>query len=100
MTGSAFLAMASATPANICLGQTSQLNVTLIGGTAPFTYSWSPQAGLSNPNIANPVATPTATTRYHVTVSDNASHVSNDSVLITVGIAPATPGPISGNSLE
>ena len=99
MTGSAFLAMASATPSNICLGQTSQLNVSLIGGTAPFTYSWSPQAGLSNPNIANPVATPTATTRYHVTVSDNASHVSNDSVLITVGTAPATPGPISGNDL-
>ncbi|MCB9184976.1 MAG: PKD domain-containing protein, partial [Flavobacteriales bacterium] len=33
-----------------------------------FVYSWSPTAGLSNPNIANPVATVGGTTQYCVTV--------------------------------
>ncbi|MBK8499175.1 MAG: proprotein convertase P-domain-containing protein [Flavobacteriales bacterium] len=33
-----------------------------------FVYSWSPVAGLSNPNIANPTATVGGTTQYCVTV--------------------------------
>lgn len=47
----------------ICQGKTAQLQVT--GGTA---YSWTPATGLSNPNIANPIASPTATTTYQVQV--------------------------------
>ncbi len=43
----------------LCPGQSAQL--TLTGG---FSYSWSPTAGLSNPNIANPIATPNNTTTY------------------------------------
>ncbi|HPF91111.1 MAG TPA: PKD domain-containing protein, partial [Flavobacteriales bacterium] len=35
--------------------------------TGPFVYSWSPTTGLSNPNIANPIATVSATTVYCVT---------------------------------
>lgn len=46
----------------ICLGGNVQLNAT--GGG---TYIWSPAATLSNPNIANPIATPTQTTTYTVT---------------------------------
>ncbi|HRF82637.1 MAG TPA: PKD domain-containing protein, partial [Flavobacteriales bacterium] len=33
----------------------------------PFLFSWSPSAGLSDPNIANPTATIAATTTYCVT---------------------------------
>lgn len=33
----------------------------------PFTFSWSPPGGLSNPNVANPTATVSATTTYCVT---------------------------------
>ena len=40
---------------SVCLGQSTQLNVT--GGAI---YSWSPALGLDNPNIANPVVTPVA----------------------------------------
>lgn len=40
------------------------------GGTGPYTYAWAPTTGLSNPSLANPVATPTATTTYTVTVTD------------------------------
>jgi gliding motility-associated-like protein len=46
----------------ICKGQSTQLNAT--GG---LNYTWSPSGGLSNPNIANPVASPTVTTTYTVT---------------------------------
>ncbi len=45
----------------ICNGQNTQLNAT--GG---LIYTWTPTTGLSNANIANPVATPTTTTTYTV----------------------------------
>jgi photosystem II stability/assembly factor-like uncharacterized protein len=37
------------------------------------TYSWQPTAGLNNPNIANPIAKPTAATTYKVTITPNPS---------------------------
>lgn len=46
----------------ICPGRSVQL-----WATGADTYVWSPGTGLSNPNIANPVATPTNTTIYTVT---------------------------------
>ncbi len=39
--------------------------------TGAKTYSWTPAAGLSNPNIANPVARPLETTEYTVTGVDS-----------------------------
>jgi hypothetical protein len=97
LPGNNFLATVTASPTTICQGQTSQLNVNVLGGTPPFTYSWTPAAGLSNPAIMNPVATPSATTTYHVQVSDNSSLTANDSVTITVNTPPAAPGPIAGS---
>jgi gliding motility-associated-like protein len=47
----------------ICLGTSTQLLAT--GG---FEYHWTPTAGLNNPDIPNPVATPTITTTYTVAV--------------------------------
>lgn len=38
-------------------------------GSAAVNYSWSPTTGLSDPNIANPVATPATTTTYTVDIS-------------------------------
>lgn len=51
-------------PANpsICVGQSTSLQT-----TGAMSYSWSPSTGLSNANIANPVASPSATTTYTVT---------------------------------
>ncbi|MFT3679576.1 MAG: sugar-binding protein [Ferruginibacter sp.] len=48
---------------SICQGSAVQLSAS--GGTGG--YIWSPATGLNNPNIANPVATPTTTTTYTVT---------------------------------
>ena len=49
----------TATDTTLCPGQSTQLDAN--GG---ITYSWTPTNGLSNPNIKNPVATPSATTTY------------------------------------
>ncbi len=70
---------------NICIGGSTQLLAT--GGT---TYLWSPVLGLSNPNVANPIASPAATTTYTVTVSNGINCTSNDAVVVSVG-PPATP---------
>lgn len=47
--------------ATICPGESAQLNAS--GG---LEYEWTPATGLSDPDIANPVATPTSTTEYVV----------------------------------
>lgn len=77
--------IASAGPdVTICTGSSTQLQAS--GGT---NYSWSPTAGLSDPNIANPIASPLTTMQYIVTVS-NGSCISKDTMVLTV-IAAATP---------
>jgi len=58
-------------------------SITLSGGGG-ISYSWSPGEGLNNPNIANPVATPVATTTYYVTITDVNNCVSTDSLTVTV----------------
>lgn len=50
-------------PPTVCLKDSVQLRAE--GG---FRYVWSPSAGLSNPNIANPKASPAQTTVYKVNI--------------------------------
>jgi hypothetical protein len=47
-------------------------------------YSWLPASTLSNPSIANPVATPTATTDYIVKGVDVNGCAANDTVNVKV----------------
>lgn len=62
-----------------CEGINVQLNTT---GVA--TYSWSPSSGLSNPNIANPLASPNASTQYIVTGTSINGCIAKDTVNITI----------------
>jgi PKD repeat protein len=62
----------------ICNGASTQLNAT--GGQV---YVWTPSTGLSNANIANPIASPTTTTTYNVQVT-NGTCSSIASVTVTV----------------
>lgn len=48
--------------------QSIYLNAT--SSSSNVTYSWSPSTGLSNPNIANPVASPSSKINYTVTVTN------------------------------
>lgn len=56
----------TADPAEINEGQTSQLTASGLDD-----YSWTPTETLSNPSIANPVASPVVTTTYTVSGKDN-----------------------------
>jgi hypothetical protein len=57
-----------------------------IGGlsSGPGTFSWSPSAGLSNPAISQPLASPATTTIYTLTVSNNGC-IATDTVTIIFG---------------
>ncbi|HKR03274.1 MAG TPA: PKD domain-containing protein, partial [Bacteroidia bacterium] len=52
-----------------CLNQQVQLNAGTIPVSSIYQYSWTPVTGLSNPNIANPVATATTSLWYYVAIS-------------------------------
>ncbi len=77
---------------SICNGSQTTLNA--IGGGS--SYSWSPATGLSATNIQNPVASPSVTTTYTVTISGSCT--GTDAVTVTVNPAVAMPGLISGNT--
>ncbi|MBI3500523.1 MAG: gliding motility-associated C-terminal domain-containing protein [Bacteroidetes bacterium] len=59
----------------------SSVQLSSSGGT---TYSWFPSGGLSCTNCANPVATPTASTQYCVSVSDTSGCADTACVKILV----------------
>lgn len=89
---------------NICAGPTRTIYIGTTGGVGPFgpqsvnltssasggtpgyTYSWSPAAGLNNPSISNPIASPAVTTTYTLTVTDNVG--CTRSLSITVKVLP------------
>lgn len=64
---------------NVCKGASAILNAT--GGTL---YKWKPAAGLNNPEISNPVASPAVTTTYTVEVSEAVGCQQSDSLIVTV----------------
>jgi hypothetical protein len=75
----------------ICTGESTTLNAT--GGSS---YSWSPSTGLSQTNVANPVANPTSTITYIVTVFAGNGCSATDDVTVNVNAAPpASAGPPS-----
>lgn len=69
---------------SICNGESTTLGAS--GGTS---YVWSPTAGLSNPSIENPIATPSTSIRYTVTVNDGTCS-DTSSVVVTVNQLPVT----------
>ncbi len=69
----------------ICIGDSVLLNATSIAAT---NYNWTPNASLNNPNIANPTASPSATTTYTVAVTDINGCVGMDSVTVVVNPLP------------
>jgi surface protein len=69
-----------------CNSSTAALNG---GGTGTtLSYSWTPATGLSDASIANPVANPTSTTIYTLTVTDTYGCTATDQVTVTVDAAP------------
>jgi len=56
-----------------------------------FTYSWSPNTGLSDATAANPTANPATTTSYIVTKTNSTTGCSGkDTVVVTVNNSPVS----------
>lgn len=81
----------------ICTG--SSVTLTVCCGQS---FQWSPSAGLSNTSISNPIASPSASTTYSVTVTDinGCSADTNMIVMVhpnpVVNITPSNPVICSG----
>lgn len=77
-------------PRNICLGTSTPIggSPTGTGGAGGYTYSWTPNAFITDPTIANPTVFPPVTTRYYVTVTDANNCVAVDSIDINVNPGP------------
>ena len=99
-------------PQTVCKGDTAILGgtPTASGGTAPYSYAWSPTAGMNNPSDSNPHVLINKTTMFYVTVIDSKGSRIIDSVLISLNsvytagagndtsICPLTSGALLGNS--
>lgn len=54
------------------------------GGSSDYTYTWTPENGLNNENVANPTASPTDTTDYILTIKDDNQCSDGDTVTVNV----------------
>jgi gliding motility-associated-like protein len=67
--------------ASICGNETAKLGTTQIVGCH---YKWTPSTGLDNDTLANPIAKPTQTTTYCLTMTDPYYQITTDTVVMTV----------------
>lgn len=72
----------------ICVGDSTQLNAVIVGGSAPYDIQWNFQNWLSDDDIANPIAFPPANTTFTVTVTDDELCMAQDQITITVNGLP------------
>lgn len=63
----------------LCPGQSANLNAIGVG-----SFVWSPASTLSNDTINNPIASPSNTTTYSVTLTDNNGCSATDNVTVTI----------------
>ncbi len=81
----------------LCGTDSAQLTANVLEATSA-TYSWSPTIGLTDPNIANPIASPPGQTLYTVTAMDSNGCITTDSVLVFLAPLPVLP-PLSDTTL-
>lgn len=82
--------------AEICSGDDVKIGGAAVAtnGVPPYQYSWGPSVGLTTPNVANPTVSPTSSTIYTVTVTDDRGCVGSDEVTVMVNPLPvAEAGP-------
>lgn len=95
-----------ANPRIIDEGGTAQLSARVSGDFPPFSYEWVPGSSLSDPHIGNPVATPTNTTPYTLTVTDIGGNRASAQVILKVRMtatttaSPATINPGQSSQLD
>lgn len=73
---------------DVCLNDSVELQGFGYSAGPQYDYQWSPTAGLSDPNIANPYAFPQITTEYVLTVWSNGCPSYGDTVTVNVHTLP------------
>ncbi len=74
----------------ICSGSSASFTASATGGTAPYNFAWNNSLGSG----ASKTVTPSATTTYTVTVTDNNGCTHNDQMTVAVNQTPvANAGP-------
>jgi gliding motility-associated-like protein len=92
---------ASVSTDTICSSEDAQFTSSATGGcnsNPTYTYSWSPSAGLSNANIANPVASPNTTTTYTLTVAESGACTTPQTAQFTITVNPSPTATITGTT--
>jgi len=95
-----FAVFVTITPSAVCANDTSQLTVTVEGGSGAYTYLWSPVTYLSDPTSPIPYALAEENITYTVTVSDGIFDVT--SVPKSIAVSPRPEAPVitlQGDSL-
>ena len=73
-----------------CLGDIPTIGKIASGGTAPYSYSWSPKTGIiGSDSTAQINVSPTITTTYTVSVTDKNGCQSQDGIQVTVHPKPS-----------
>ncbi len=69
---------------SIQAGESVALSADAQGGSAPYTYNWKPNTGLSGVNSATPTVSPKSSTIYNVIVKDSKGCMNTGQVTVTV----------------
>ena len=56
----------------------------ILGGTAPYSYAWTPATDLSNISIVDPYYNPSADITYTLTVTDGLNTTASHSIGVRV----------------
>lgn len=73
---------------NMCSESCISLNGSVTGGIPPYTYSWTPSAGLDYPDSPTPNACPDTSTTYTLMVTDANGWTDTDEVVVEISPSP------------
>lgn len=72
----------------ICEGDSARLYGTVSGAGPVYTYAWAPAAGMSDPFLINPAASPAYSTPYYFVTTSNGCESIADTMLVIVRPVP------------
>jgi gliding motility-associated-like protein len=101
-SGQSFYVYVNPLPEIIASNDTAicESNTVSLFANGALNYSWSPSVGLSNPNVFNPIASPSATTSYTVLGEDGNGCTNTNSVTIIVNALPVVTASNNGPLCE
>jgi hypothetical protein len=70
---------------SISSGESAELSALASGGVQPYSFQWSAESGLDDYTSQTPIASPTATTTYSVTITDALGNESTANTTVFVG---------------